>query len=1804
MINKYAYTECSPLTISKQDGMVKTASGKVLIEPNSDKAKVVEAAIKKHPNALFFRSKAIKADEINQNSDLFPYEELKKAYKTFEGVPFFTNHDNQHVEHAKGKNIFAEWNEDEKSVYVISFVDRDAYPHLCRSIEEGYVTGVSMGAAVEYSVCSICGNHAERSEDFCSHITERKGRKFSGTVRNVNTGEMVSHQNADVYETNYGLKFIELSAVVDPACPSCHIEGIISNEDYLKKVANLENSFRMVKTASIEKHASQSQIDQIEEALGTLESIAVSLIQKRKQVEPEFAGDLVEIMTSLQEWLEELVGAGYASLPEDEGMGEGLDEGMGDLDEGLNLGGEGDLGGDMGGDMGLQGEEGLQASPVAEETDLGGGVGSVSGLGSSAPKAPITTPVRPKTSKINDVLVKAAKLTKRMNVKGDDEMAKRRVLNERNQQKQQTIEILSNTWKEKQELSEYMTKVPTIQKDNLALSVKKDDESFVILAENKDTKETQAWRYEDLTKPQKEKIIENPRDASNYFLNVFAKNLLNKGENRMADINKNAGATSSNESPEVITQKQLDQKGLYHERTGVEQDTITQDQLKNKRSDKEPDVVTQKQLDNEKSLLNKRQNEERDVVTEGQLDRESASPRTGVEKETITQDQLDKEGYRTNKEQDQVTERQLDNIHKAWERFASRNPSQFKTSREHMGLVVEAAAKSVAGTGCTPSEICKIAGSMVSSTKSRFQLMSSLCETDKEYENVDFSKRMAFWKNKNLKVAGSTKEDISKTFIRELRKIAADQTINPDVLIDAVDVIGDGEYAEFAVSKQVDKILESSEEEDIASSVKADLRDALNSYVETPETTSEERDQQREQLVASSKKSVKTGSKNSEKTKEDAQAIQRKATREQWKKILNKTAAKEADYVVETSFDEMGIDKKDSKKDPEFKKKIIAFTKGAMASQNVKVSSITNVTIDGDTIQIAVQTDGDSQEVNIPIGNREAPEASPLEEDLTGEGYSSDFEQDLLSDVGGKTASKKSKLTKKAQSPMGGGDGTGGDGVPSDGPAMPGAAGDVGSDPISALTSDEVGGGEDQDVPAASKQLPPWCVCPITGSSDVDVEVKEDGSIVGVCKESGVEFEALMKSNIEFKILNPLDAQSGGGSSSLEEPEGPEVPALPVAAKINLNKNNLLKIGNNLKTKGHVCPGCGKDHCKVETQNGGNVTYKCASCGTSVNKDIYVDSSDPEKGYMQIDWLVFPDVEGCSACEEKAKVYAGRIKADQMIREASSKKDDFPTANCVERLARKYGGDAVGSYGPCKGKRLAECICEQLQKLGLRKVRHMEKLASVAMQKDERDVCIEEQIAEGATKKEAETLCGCLQAKYADNHDKFLIQALKEDVEDGKESFDLTVLAGLQDAWDEQIEEDAEFQQAEEMQRLDSELEQDIGADLPPEEFEEEEIEVSIPRQVANDLADAIEEANMESESVEIEIDEISEENVPVDPVEVDVSVDQPIEEEIKGVHAMESAKVKRNAGVNLEVESSIKTPERVKDVESTLNNVPRKHQTLGQEGKENIDVPLNQPKVPRKNETLGKEGKDNIDVNAAEPTAPVDSSYMGHEKEVQKDMPEINNRLKGTVIAKKMKEVDTVVDDVEAGVPRGDATLGNEGPDNIDVKENDPKVPRKNERLGKEGPDNIDVDADSPDVPIGGGEMGHEKEVQKDMPATNDRYLKRVEQERKTKIVEARKEEATQVAAWLAANGRIKSDRETIKDVVQILSNFEIDKIEAKANTLFPKLQKQASREESNGGHSIPAMKLESKYQEKENEITKLSSFIDHWGDKFKGME
>ena len=208
-----------------------------VLEKYKDFDIVKEMKARKDAKLLWVRARAIDADTVNHNGDYFSKEELLKeaeikgekipAYKTFEGVPIYTNHKNDDIEQAKGMVVYAEWDEKENCVYCTFFVDEEAYPDIARNIRTGVIHDVSMGCSVAYGTCSKCGNKAYTEKDYCSCLKKWKGKKDP-------------ENNKQVFEYNFDLKFIELSCVGDGAFDTCEIQEIYDVDEVLSAAGEVE----------------------------------------------------------------------------------------------------------------------------------------------------------------------------------------------------------------------------------------------------------------------------------------------------------------------------------------------------------------------------------------------------------------------------------------------------------------------------------------------------------------------------------------------------------------------------------------------------------------------------------------------------------------------------------------------------------------------------------------------------------------------------------------------------------------------------------------------------------------------------------------------------------------------------------------------------------------------------------------------------------------------------------------------------------------------------------------------------------------------------------------------------------------------------------------------------------------------------------------------------------------------------------------------------------------------------------------------------------------------------------------------------------------------------------------------------------------------------------------------------------------------------------------------------------------------------------------------------------------------------
>jgi hypothetical protein len=208
-----------------------------VLEKYKDFDIVKEMKARKDAKLLWVRARAIDADTVNHNGDYFSKEELLKeaeikgekipAYKTFEGVPIYTNHKNDDIEQAKGMVVYAEWDEKENCVYCTFFVDEEAYPDIARNIRTGVIHDVSMGCSVAYGTCSKCGNKAYTEKEYCSCLKKWKGKKDPDN-------------NKQIFEYNFDLKFIELSCVGDGAFDTCEIQEIYDVDEVLSAAGEVE----------------------------------------------------------------------------------------------------------------------------------------------------------------------------------------------------------------------------------------------------------------------------------------------------------------------------------------------------------------------------------------------------------------------------------------------------------------------------------------------------------------------------------------------------------------------------------------------------------------------------------------------------------------------------------------------------------------------------------------------------------------------------------------------------------------------------------------------------------------------------------------------------------------------------------------------------------------------------------------------------------------------------------------------------------------------------------------------------------------------------------------------------------------------------------------------------------------------------------------------------------------------------------------------------------------------------------------------------------------------------------------------------------------------------------------------------------------------------------------------------------------------------------------------------------------------------------------------------------------------------
>ena len=1326
----------------------------------------LSAALKDHPNHLFVKAFAIKENEVNDNGDAFSPEELKKAAHTFIGCPVFVNHQNDDVEKARGKVVHAWYDADAGGIFVINMVDKEAYPPLARGIEEGYIVGTSMGAQVTYSCCSACHNKASTKDEFCDHIKNRKNKKISRTIEcayhespskptddcpvcNCKKGSTKEHtlKEAQIFEWNYGIKFIEDSFVVSPACHDCLVCDILnvpkieaSISESLGKMRKLASSLEeALSNGKMSKTAGMKEVSALNDAMNLIEGVARSMMAQKQVVSMEYVSDLVEQLSKLQETTDELIEMGYSQIPSPPQA-----DAMIGSHQAASPGGQGAQ--QMSPNAMLS-----QQQPTQSFSAPSGGQVSTSPIGGG-----VATVTKPSFSLQEKEFEKIA-------ANMYDSVQKicggcRIVENIMSPTRSQSVANISDSY--------------TVSNGEFRVVIAKAESGDVHVAEFQGDKLLQMSAASTLDSDMQKLLAEQPIEAARKILSnrSGAKEL----NTTMANEKTAAGQGVNQEQTEVITQKQLESKIPLHPRQNSHYETTTEgdDQLAGKEKSNDTtsespqvrrgsyDTITQDQLASIKDGYLTRWNDFPEVITEKQWDEMSRSV-DGILPEDwtseITQAQLInlRDNHRW-EDPEVITQGQLDEQGKTMPHGG--DTSRWKAASADVNTLVKTAAAAVtsaiANYGLSPKDILAaisvFASTPQSQMKTAYLTLINAIPGKIAARASERSRRRYF----EGKIASS---GLSVKPIDAMLAAMADNIgyLKAENFVDAVRrVVASKTAFAKAEADALSKIASSSDESANVSDVEAAFESALSSFGT-------------HKIAGNIKTDIGI---DPAKGSDFTAAVFAFASKKIGGKVILASVDADADAgTFEAVVKDCAVCSKEE---------IAAFA--AAEKEGFKAANIAN------------------------FGDKAAPQYGKKDNKEKNE---DNEEKEEKKSCGKKCAcgncastrvASRNEMVKEAQM-MGGQMPTNMGAGGGQGASMPPAPGMGAGDPVQSF-GDDAGAGMD-DVGSGDADLqpaPPGSYCPVCTSEDVDVVAGK-----GKCNNCTSEFVykisidvtkwAGLTGDSEGGDEGPLGAEGGEGEGiALPEPGdeagGGMEESLPVAAATLLKPEALKKMASAKVQLGQVSPYTGTTRTSyLGIEDGANKFY-CHATGMP----YFVRTAQKgEQLFAQWEWQD-RFVEPCQNCRrnktafKKALAQIGeteetfhkmnrRARGAAVLKMANSgslkeiktaskngtvldeykkvlafvPEGSFPTESCREVLSRKWGEDAIALSGPDEGSNLVDSVCKRLAKASIYSDHLAIKIAEVWSEKDGCVNCLVDHIRAGFDADQSALICQAMKYKYA-----------------------------------------------------------------------------------------------------------------------------------------------------------------------------------------------------------------------------------------------------------------------------------------------------------------------------------------------------------------------------------------------------------------------------------------------------------------------
>ncbi len=1536
---------------------IKTAS--TTVESEDLNGFDLKQATKEHPDHLYIKVFAIKKDEPNDNGDAFNEKELKLATPTFVGVPLFTNHQNDDVEKARGECVYSWYDQKEGGIYLIGRVDKIAYPRLARGIEEGYISGTSMGCSVENSICSVCHNNANTSDDYCSHVANRKNRKYTGDLKcsyhnsptdkkekcpicksTVDDIKILKHSEQPIFEHNYGLKFIENSFVVNPACHDCGVRCVLHAPTVENKITSFNKTIdKLIKEAHLQEKDNEviiklggiQELQSLKNSMDELEKVTKSMLQQKENVSMEYVSQIVKAMADIQDFYDELTEMGYGALPSPPITGEGEDKPIiaEQFPEAISPE-----------QMGTQ----QTTQPAGSQTSDLGGLGNV-------------TMPKNSSKKIKDFSLISQKL---------------------------------------------INKVSSL-----------------------------------------EESLHNLNENINIQLSI--------GVEMATDKDKNTKIAASADNQEIITEKQLAKKDeTAHVRTGeiVEGITESKEQVggnekSNDTTSDSPQVrigtyetITEDQFASQSSLGSAvvHFNEFPDVITEKQwsdFSNDVAGNLPDDYTESITQaqirDLLSNHKFIGNVET--ITEDQLKNISMTdgLKRWANKDYS-VSLIKVSTGIV----ADMISQYGKSPDEIHKVASLVAddSATKAKVAFLSVLNSLP--------------YKNESREAIASKVKYFSKTASKDIIST-----------MDAL-ILSASKYGQFGM--KVEDVLDFVSQ--VVNSKTAMTKvDAILKVNDTPE-----------KII----------------TKADAFNGAMKE--------LDKP--EDGKYQIRATMEDIGVPITDK---IAFVESVKKYAQEIIDDDSVAAAVIKIEVGDNGELIIDIQDGAEEEIVPEDIGDIIEGPVEDIDADINGECPEEVEAEECM-------AAAKTEIKKTAQMMGGEMGGMGGASqAPGAGATLPGTPG-VGAPPMENFTDDLGGLEEEEELADNLEPLPPGSICPVCGSDDVDViagkgkcnncasemTYKVDVNVTkwqGVTPDPNEEHDdAHVEEGFEgegFEMPNEEDLGEGPGNMENEMGEFPAAASvqndkiLKFAATVKILPDAVKKITEADLKVGEISPATGK----ANTVDLGDGNHICLDTGTKY-KVSYMVSKDAKQVYAQWEWSPRTANTICPSCDRAKQKFVKALASIKMtedsfdqldlkdqvetiikLKQSGSLKtikiagkegsvledyklayggygDKFPIESCIEKLARRFGKNAVCLSGPDEGKSLAESVCNRLKKADVYTSKIAIKLANNWSDCDGDEECITHQVRSGYALRQAAEVCAALKIVVADGEDFLTDELAGEDAFNDTPDNDLDVVEDI-DPFDEGegIGETGE-----------------IG----------ETVTLELPIDIVNQIGEAIDIAQGEDDLGEAPIDDLGEAPIddlgeapvddlgeaPVDeaiaPGELDEIKDmtmKPVEEPGIGSEMGEEMKPmevgfeseQRNGTDIIEKNKGIST--QPSKVNITVNGQPAENNPMTAETKEVFIMEKN----------VGKVGKTQMDLSSVIDVINKTAGEKEISQQKAQDSSDIGTYTAGEDGSKMGHENETIPSAQKPSIPRDNATMGQEPTELNPQDKPQPVIPSDNATMGHE---------------------------------------------------------------------------------------------------------------------------------------------------------